>query len=211
MRGQGWPYRYNEAIISPLCGALGRPALRSCNSLPCSPDRSGLWGLCIAAAALLTACAGIERVGAGVVAVVPAYKIDVVQGNFISKERVAALRPGISRQQVAELLGTPLLTSAFHADRWDYAFSMNASSAAPIRRRFTVFFKGDLLERFEGEEMMSEAEFAAKLAVPRASAAGPIVLEASEESLKAFAPAATKGPAPAASPPATAYPPLEPK
>ena len=46
------------------------------------------------------------------------YKVDVVQGNFISKEQVDLLKPGMTRAQVRDVLGTPLLTSVFHADRW---------------------------------------------------------------------------------------------
>ena len=47
-----------------------------------------------------------------------------MQGNFVSKEQVEALRPGMSRQQVRDILGTPLVTSVFHADRWDYVFTI---------------------------------------------------------------------------------------
>ena len=52
------------------------------------------------------------------------YKVEVVQGNFVSKEQVEALKPGMSRQQVRDILGTPLVTSVFHGDRWDYVFTL---------------------------------------------------------------------------------------
>jgi outer membrane protein assembly factor BamE len=80
--------------------------------------------------------------------------------------------------------------------------------------RYTVFFKGDALQRFEGDAMPSEAEFIAQLDVRRKLGAVP-PLQASEEQLNAArgaAPAAAGAapPAPAAPlPPATAYPPLE--
>ncbi|MDP3139281.1 MAG: outer membrane protein assembly factor BamE, partial [Burkholderiaceae bacterium] len=81
------------------------------------------------------------------------YKIEVVQGNFISREQVQALKPGMSRQQVRDTLGTPLLASVFHADRWDYVFTLRRQGVPPQARRLTVYFQGDALARFEGDEM----------------------------------------------------------
>lgn len=143
--------------------------------------------------------------------VVKTYKPEVVQGNFVSREQVQALRPGMPRQMVREILGTPLVTSLFHADRWDYAFSINRQGAEPQQRRFSVFFKGDALERLEGDPLPSEAEFAAKLDARLPPKKLP-ELKASEEALAKFpakSPAADKPVsvnAPAAS---TSYPPLE--
>ena len=174
-----------------------------------------LAGLCLAGAAALTACGGLDRMSGGIVSMVPVYKVGVVQGNFISKEQVAALQAGMGRQQVADLLGTPLLASVFHADRWDYAFTMKSPDTEQVSRKLTVFFKGDALERFEGDEMMTEAEFAAQFAPPKKSDKAAPTLEASEEALKAFAPATPKAPeavptAVATPTPAPVYPPLEP-
>ena len=86
-----------------------------------------------------------------------------MQGNFVSKEQVEALKPGMSRQQVRDILGTPLLTSIFHADRWDYVFTLKRQGVPPQERKLAVFFKGNVLDRFEGDEMPSEAEFVATL------------------------------------------------
>ncbi len=147
----------------------------------------------------------------GVANVVTPYRVEIVQGNFISKEQAAALRPGMNRQQVRDILGTPLVTSVFHADRWDYVFTIKRQGVEPQARKLTVFFRGDTLDRFEGDEMPSEAEFVATLDNKRKSARVP-VLEASEESLRRYAPANPPAApsAPAVAPAATAYPPLEP-
>ena len=139
------------------------------------------------------------------------YKIEIVQGNFVSKEQVEALRPGMSRQQVRDILGTPLVSSVFHQDRWDYVFTLKRQGVPPQQRKLTVFFKGDEYARHEGDTMPTEAEFVATLDNKRKDAKIP-VLEASEESLKQFSagrPAAAAAPAPAEPPPATSYPPLE--
>jgi outer membrane protein assembly factor BamE len=140
------------------------------------------------------------------------YKVEVVQGNFVSKEQVQALRPGISRQQVRDVLGTPLIADAFHSDRWDYVFTLKRNGVQEQARRLTLYFKGEALERFEGDEMPSEAEFVATLDNKRKNAKVP-VLEASEESLNkasTAAPAGAAAPAaPEPPPPAVSYPPLE--
>ena len=140
------------------------------------------------------------------------YRSDVVQGNFISSEQVAQLKPGLSRLQVRNLLGTPLVASVFHADRWDYVFSIRRGSGETRMYRYAVFFQGDSLQRFEGDAMPSEAEFIAQLDVRRKLGAVP-TLQASQEQLRAAAAAAPPAPAAAppvaAAPPPTAYPPLE--
>jgi outer membrane protein assembly factor BamE len=141
------------------------------------------------------------------------YKVDVIQGNFISKEQVEQLRPGLSRDQVKAVLGTPLMASLFHADRWDYVFSLKRQGVAPQSFKYTVFFKGDQLTRFEGDPMPSEAEFISKLDSKRKLGAVP-VLQATEEQLKAAEKPSVAKPADAAAnpptgPQTTVYPPLE--
>ena len=143
----------------------------------------------------LGACSSFEQGTRGIADALTLYKPEVVQGNFVSKEQVAALQPGMSRVQVRDTLGTPLVTSLFHADRWDYVFTMRRQRVEPQNFRLTLFFQGDVLERFEGDDMPSETEFVQRISrerkvkVPR--------LEATEEQLAKFPAAA--GPAGAAS------------
>jgi outer membrane protein assembly factor BamE len=139
------------------------------------------------------------------------YKPEVVQGNFVSREQVQALRAGMPRQAVRDVLGTPLVTSLFHAERWDYAFTIRRQGAEPQQRRFSVFFKGDVLERIEGDPLPSEAEFAARLDTRRAPSKVP-ELKATEADLAKFPakPAPAAGSAqPAAPVTPVSYPPLE--
>jgi outer membrane protein assembly factor BamE len=139
------------------------------------------------------------------------YVPEVVQGNFISKEQRQVLRPGMARVQVREVLGTPLVASLFHADRWDYAFSIQRQGVPRQNFRITVHFKGDVLDRIEGDELPSESEFASRLIKPRSTGKLP-PLQATEEELKKFTVSPTARPAsvPAPDLPRT-YPPLEPE
>ena len=112
------------------------------------------------------------------------YRMDVIQGNFVSKEQIEALKPGMTRAQVRDLLGTPLLASLFHADRWDYVFTLRRQGVEPQAFKYAVFFKADQLERFEGDTMPSDAEFISTLANNRKIGKVP-VLQVTEEQLNA--------------------------
>lgn len=167
--------------------------------------------LFMAASASLVACGSLDGASNSIASVVTPYKMDIVQGNFVSKEQAAAIKPGMSRMQVRDILGTPLLTSIFHTDRWDYVFTFKRQGLEPQARKVTVFFKGDALERIDADPLPTEAEFVASLDSGRKSVKVP-VLEMTEESLKqAPAPAKTTEPKPLAPLPLPAsYPPLEP-
>jgi outer membrane protein assembly factor BamE len=82
-----------------------------------------------------------------------AYKIDVQQGNVLSQEMVAQLKPGQSRDQVRFILGTPLLTDIFHQQRWDYVYRYHDGQTGAVdQRRFSVFFdQNNQLERVAGD------------------------------------------------------------
>ena len=181
--------------------------------MPCVTSSSGQtvirWGLLVAGICSLVACGGLNGGASRVASIVTPYKMDIVQGNFVSKEQAAALQPGMSRPQVRDLLGSPLLVSMFHADRWDYVFTFKRQGFEPQARKLTVFFNGDAMVRVEADELPTEAEFVSSLDSGRPARKAP-VMEASEESLAKFAPAA-KAAEPKPLPPLReSYPPLEP-
>jgi outer membrane protein assembly factor BamE len=139
------------------------------------------------------------------------YRITVVQGNVVTKEQYSVLRPGMSRLQIRDILGTPLLTSVFHTDRWDYVFTYQKQGQPTQSRRVTLYFKGETLERLEtNEDLPSEGEFAGMLEGNQ-KAAKPPVLELSEDRLKKM-PSVKRAPEPepvTGSSLPTNYPPLE--
>jgi outer membrane protein assembly factor BamE len=79
------------------------------------------------------------------------YKIDVQQGNYVTQDVVAKLKKGMSKADVKQLLGTPLLTDMFHANRWDYYFSQVKGGKAEDRTRLSVFFEDDKLVAVMGD------------------------------------------------------------
>jgi outer membrane protein assembly factor BamE len=178
------------------------------------PLRQSRLVLAAAALALLAGCGSMSGASSRFLDSVTPYKVEVVQGNFVSREQVEALQKGMSTEQVRQILGTPLVTSLFHGERWDYVFTLKRKGVEPQQRRLTVFFTNGAMDRFEGDAMPSESEFVTTLDNKRKAGKIP-QLEATEEQLRAFSSkqppaAAAPEPAPAAAAPATNYPPLEP-
>ena len=81
------------------------------------------------------------------------YRMDINQGNYITQDMVDRLKVGQTRQQVRLALGTPLVQSAFHENRWDYVYQFRQRGRMVESRQFAVFFVDDKLARWEGDEM----------------------------------------------------------
>jgi outer membrane protein assembly factor BamE len=99
------------------------------------------------------------------------YRIDVRQGNYVTQDMVARLKPGMSRDQVRFALGTPLVTDMFHADRWDYVYRFQPGRGEAQLRRIVVFFEDGKLTRVGGDVVAETAGSAAAAAVAPAPAA----------------------------------------
>ena len=100
----------------------------------------------------LSSCGYVPRIPG-----ITPYRIDIQQGNFISQDMVAQLKPGMSKEQVRLALGTPLLTDIFHADRWDYVYWYEKAGAKPEQRKLTVFFEDGKLTRLDGDVVAAGA------------------------------------------------------
>jgi len=88
-------------------------------------------------AGLLAGCSTVPRI-------VNEYRIDVQQGNVLSQEMVSQLRPGLSKDQVRFILGTPILVDIFHANRWDYVYWLKKGATGAVeQRRLSAFFDGE--------------------------------------------------------------------
>ena len=161
----------------------------------------------LVAGPLLTGCESLQRTDSFLGFITP-YRIDIVQGNAITKEQAALIQPGLTRLQVRDVLGTPLVADPFHANRWDYIFTLRRPGTEVQRRSVVVIFEGDVVKSMEAPELPSEREFVAsisRLKDPRAPR-----LEMSEDERKAL-PMPVRREAPPAEPmgPVRAYPPLE--
>lgn len=168
-----------------------------------------LFRLPLALAVALCAACGSTPTEQRLLGIVSPYKIDIVQGNVVTREQLALVKVGTPSAVVRNILGTPLLTSIFHNQRWDYVFSLKRQGAVQQSRRVTLFFKADLVESIEADDLPSEAEFVATLK-SGAQSGGLPALEAPPEKLAQFpVPQRSTEPAkPSAAAKSTVYPPL---
>lgn len=78
------------------------------------------------------------------------YKQNVQQGNAHEQEDLDQIELGMSKKQVAYLLGTPAIHDPFHKDRWDYISMFSRRGGDPVRRLVTLTFEDDLLVATNG-------------------------------------------------------------
>ena len=78
------------------------------------------------------------------------YRIDVQQGNVLDQDMLNKLRPGMDRDQVRFIMGTPGVEDPFHKDRWDYIYTNAKGGSDRERRHIVVYFKDDKLAYLEG-------------------------------------------------------------
>jgi outer membrane protein assembly factor BamE len=96
---------------------------------------------------LLIAPLSLAVAGCGVL-----YKQPIYQGNLMEKEAVDQLKPGLSKQQVAGLLGTPSIQDPFHAQRWDYSATERLNRRGTVEgKTLTLYFENDALVRWDGD------------------------------------------------------------
>lgn len=161
----------------------------------------------LAGASVLSGCASRQSTDS-IFGFLTPYRIDIVQGNVLTRDQVELIKPGMTRAQVRDVLGTPLIADLFHADRWDYVFDIRRPGAEAQRRSVVVLFEGDSLKSIEAPELPTEREFVASISTfPNVQ---PRVLELTPEQRQAL-PIPPRREAPTAEPvgPVREYPPLE--
>ena len=93
------------------------------------------------AAALLSGC-GVPRIPG-----ITPYKPEIQQGNYVSPEMIAQVKPGMTREQVRFLVGPPMIADTFHHAQWDYYFGLDNQfvTSSIVRRHYIVRFDGNVV------------------------------------------------------------------
>ena len=87
------------------------------------------------------------------------YKMNIQQGNYLVADSVSQLKEGMTRSQVRFLLGTPMVPDAFDDDRWDYYYFFSSRKfKEPLKRRLTVYFEEDKVQRIENLGVPTQAD-----------------------------------------------------
>jgi outer membrane protein assembly factor BamE len=98
------------------------------------------------------------------------YKMDIRQGNYITPEMRKKVKVGISRQQVSSILGSPLVSDVFHANRWDYIYRFEEKTKLVEQQRLTLYFEGEFVSRIDDNQAADSKPAESKPAVDAAGA-----------------------------------------
>ncbi|MEC9284951.1 MAG: outer membrane protein assembly factor BamE [Pseudomonadota bacterium] len=79
------------------------------------------------------------------------HKVAVQQGNILNQSMVDKLKPGMTRTQVAYVMGRPVIINTFDPDRWDYVFTIEVPGQFNETTRMSLFFENDVLTHFTGD------------------------------------------------------------
>lgn len=103
--------------------------------------------------AFLAACSSVSSISEmKVTDYLTPYRIDVNQGNYVTQEMVAQLKPGQTKDQVRFILGSPLIVDAFHGgDRWDYLYRFQPGKGEMQTRRLIAYFADGKLATLGGD------------------------------------------------------------
>lgn len=95
-------------------------------------------------------CAACSNYPASLPSIKP-YKMDIQQGNVVTPKMMMQLRPGMTKAQVKFVMGTPLISDSFHANRWDYFYQMRKDGRIVEQRRVILDFEDEKLTRVRGD------------------------------------------------------------
>ncbi|WP_290578896.1 outer membrane protein assembly factor BamE [Ketobacter sp.] len=97
--------------------------------------------LIIVVAVAMTGCSSLRFPGV--------FRIDVGQGNLITKEMLDKLRVGMTPRQVEYVMGSPMIADTFHPNRWDYMYSLETGKGILVQNQLTLFFENERLAKID--------------------------------------------------------------
>ena len=176
--------------------------------------RISLISIGLLAALALGGCSSFNEPASvkGFIAFIAPYKPDVVQGNVVTTEQISQIKTGMSRSQVKDILGSPLIADPFHGDRWDYVFTLRRQGFDDQQRAFVVQFEKDQVLKIDAPTLPSEDQFVAAISRKKLPTSTPKLELTDAERAALPAPVAAAAPAASAIVLAGAtrsYPPLE--
>lgn len=125
-------------------------------------------------AGLLTGCETLRFPGV--------FRIDVGQGNLITKDMVDKLRVGMTPRQVRYVMGSPMIADTFNPDRWDYLYNLETGKGLLIENHLVLYFEGERLARIDNSEYKDPDQLRADLLKQLGIEVAPLPDQAAPES-----------------------------
>ncbi len=108
---------------------------------------------------MLNACSVYDSTTRKIAGSITPYRIDIIQGQAITKEQLSKIQIGMQKNDIQFILGSPSVNSIFGADTWNYIFFYRRGSTDIVKKRqVTLKFSGDILENIQADELPSELE-----------------------------------------------------
>lgn len=136
----------NEHLPLQARAPADRPAARPAGA----PPRSTCAVLALVALVTLAGCGFSRDRSSGIF---EPYKIDLPQGNYVTREMLDKVATGMSREQVRYTLGSPLLNPLFRPNRWDYVFRYQYPSGKAELRRVVILFTDEKVAAIKADEL----------------------------------------------------------
>ena len=96
----------------------------------------------LAALLALGACSNLHFPGV--------YRVDIPQGNFVTSDMIAELKPGMTPDQVRYVLGVPALVDPFSPDTWFYLMTYQPGKGKEVDQQIVVYFKDGIYDHYTG-------------------------------------------------------------
>lgn len=81
------------------------------------------------------------------------YKINVQQGNIVTKDMLEQLSPGMTKRQVHFVLGTPIVNNVFSDDYESFIYTYLPADGEEQRQIINIFYQNDQFTHYEGEAL----------------------------------------------------------
>lgn len=78
------------------------------------------------------------------------YQPSIQQGNILTNSQLERVRVGMSKDQVAEVLGSPVLVNTFNDNYWPYVYTFQRNGGPITKKRLDLYFSNNRLVRIEG-------------------------------------------------------------
>ncbi|GGG07743.1 MULTISPECIES: outer membrane protein assembly factor BamE [Cysteiniphilum] len=91
------------------------------------------------------------------------YTPPIQQGKIISQDIMKQIKPGMTKEQIKYILGTPDVIDPFAQDQWNYIYSLQNSFDAPrSEKQLILTFKDNKLTQVSGDYSPPETVYISK-------------------------------------------------